>query len=119
LFFQPEQYFSLKKKSANSVFSRLIIPAERVPFLSEGDGGNWSVVASWASHPIADGVPVVVAMNREAWRGAIAPLMEREENPQAKLFRTPVRATVDYELLTARTYSAAGLKTLRKTCGCA
>lgn len=77
------------------------------PFLSEGDGGNWSVVASWASHPIADGVPVpvVVAMNREAWRGAIAPLMERavhhsgqreKKTPKQSSFRTPVRATVDY-----------------------
>jgi hypothetical protein len=45
------------------------------PFLSEGDGGNWSVVASWASHPIADGVPVVVAMNREAWRGVAPSLL--------------------------------------------
>jgi hypothetical protein len=69
------------------------------PFLSEGDGGNWSVVAPWAPHP------VVVAMNREAWRGAIAPLMERavhhsgqreKKTPKQSSFRTPVRATVDY-----------------------
>jgi hypothetical protein len=53
------------------------------PFLSEGDGGNRSVVASSlvGVTPIADGVRgagagllllVVAAMNREAWRGAIA-----------------------------------------------
>jgi hypothetical protein len=38
LFFQPEQYFSLKK-SANSVFSRLIIPAPAGSF----SGGRQAV----------------------------------------------------------------------------
>jgi len=56
--------------------------------------------------PCAVLVVVVVPMNREAWRGAIAPLMERavhhseqRKTPKQSSFRTPVRATVDYELL--------------------